>query len=80
MPGRPNDVFGIGYYYYDFSEDLGSAVQPLLDFDYEQGMEIFYNFALTPWFRVTADLQWIDPATGGNDHAWIGGLRANIKF
>lgn len=41
---------------------------------------MFYNLALTPWFRVTADLQWINPATLGNDNAWIGGLRANIRF
>lgn len=80
VPGRPDDVFGIGYFYYDFSDDLKSAVQPLLNFDHEQGIEIFYNLAVTPWFRVAADLQWIQPANSDNDNAWIGGLRANIRF
>lgn len=80
VPGRPDDIFGIGYFYYDFSDDLKSAVQPLLDFDQEQGIELFYTLAITPWFRVTADLQWIEPANGNNDDAWIGGLRTNIRF
>ncbi|MCP4260029.1 MAG: carbohydrate porin [Planctomycetes bacterium] len=80
VPGRPHDVFGIGYFFYDFSEDLKNAISPLLNFDNEQGVEIFYNLAVTPWFRVTADLQWIDPALDANDHAWIGALRTNVKF
>ena len=80
VPGRLDDVFGIGYFYYDFSEDLKSAVQPLLNFDHEQGFEIFYNLAVTPWFRVAADLQWISPASSDNDDVWVGGLRLNIRF
>jgi len=80
VPGRPLDTFGIGYFYYDFSRDLRSAVAPLLNIENEQGFEIFYNLAVTPWFRVTGDLQWIDPANGDNDHAWIGGLRASMIF
>ena len=80
VAGRPDDVFGIGYYYYDFSGDLKSAVQPLLNFDHEQGIEIFYNLAVTPWFRLAADLQWVRPANGDKDDAWVGGLRANIRF
>jgi len=80
VPGRPHDSFGIGYFYYNFSDDLKSAVSPLVRFDDEQGVEIFYNLAVTPWFRVTADLQWIDPAVGASDDAWIGALRANVRF
>lgn len=80
VPGRPLDSFGVGYFYYNFSDDLKSAVAPLVNFDNEQGAEIFYNLAVTPWFRVTADLQWIDSAIGANDHAWIGALRANVRF
>lgn len=80
VSGRPNDSFGAGYFRYNFSNDLKSAVAPLARFDDEQGVEMFYNLAITPWFRVTADLQWIDPVTGASDHAWIGELRANIKF
>ncbi len=80
VPGRLLDTFGIGYFYYDFSKDLRSAVAPLLNLDNEQGFEIFYNFAVTPWLRVTGDLQRLDPANGDTDHAWIGGLRVNMIF
>ena len=80
VPGRPDDVFGVGYFRYNFSEDLKSATSSLISFENEQGVEIFYNFAVTPWFRLTADLQWIDPASGDNENAWIGGLRANVRF
>ena len=48
--------------------------------EHEQGLEIFYNYAVTPWFRITGDLQWINPASADNDKAWLGGLRANITF
>lgn len=80
VPGRPRDTFGIGYYYYDFSNDLQDAVSGLADFNDEQGLEAFYNFAVTPWFRLTADVQLIRPARGNLDEAWVGELRASIRF
>jgi len=80
VPTRPNDTFGIGYYKYNFSGELKSALSPLVSFGNEQGIETFYSFAVTRWFHVTTDLQWIDPAIEDNDNAWIGGLRANVKF
>lgn len=80
VPGRPLDVFGIGCFYYDFSDDLQDATSPLVRFDDEQGIEVFYNLAVTPWFRVSADLQWINPATGANDDALVGALRTQIIF
>jgi len=67
VPGRPHDTFGVGYYHYDFSDDLRSAVATTVALENEQGVEVFYNLAATPWFRITADLQWIDPANGEND-------------
>lgn len=80
IPGRPLDVFGVGYFYYDFSDDLQDATSPLVSFDDEQGLELFYNLAVTPWFRLSADVQWINPATGANDDAVIGALRTQIAF
>ena len=46
----------------------------------EQGVELYYNYAVTPWFRVTADLQWIDPALAVNRQAWVASFRASIRF
>nr|WP_320192236.1 carbohydrate porin [uncultured Desulfobacter sp.] len=80
VPGRPRDTFGIGYFYYNFSNELQSAVTPLITFENEQGIEVFYNIAVSPWLHITVDLQCIDPGTGGNADAWIGGLRTNIRF
>ena len=80
IPSRRDDSFGVGYFYYNFSDALQQAVRPLVKFDNEQGVEVFYNYAVTPWFHVTADLQVIDPARGANDSAVVAGLRANIRF
>ena len=83
VPHRPNDSFGIGYYYYNLSNQLQSAfsvLDPVFAIKDEQGIEVFYNLAVTPWFRLTADVQWIDPARAALPHAWVGGLRASVTF
>jgi len=80
VPGRPGDVFGIGYYYYNFSDELQSALGAALPLQDEQGVEMYYNCAVTPWLHLSADLQWIDPARARFGDAWVGGLRANVTF
>lgn len=77
---RPNDTFGLGYFYVDFSDDLQSSLNPLLSFQDEQGVEAFYNYLVTDWLQVAADLQYVDPALGDTDNAFIAGLRATIRF
>lgn len=80
VPSRPLDHFGIGYYFYNWSDDLRSATAGAFPIDDEHGVEIYYNLAVTPWFHISADLRWIHPAKGIYDDAWLGGLRANIMF
>lgn len=80
IPGRPRDSFGVGYFFYNFSDDLEDGVSSVADFGDEQGLEVFYNLAVTPWFRLTADVQLVEPARGANDTAVYGGLRASIAF
>lgn len=72
---------GAGVFYYDFSDELKDAAS-LVNFHIEEevGVEIFYNFALTPWARITADIQVIDPARTDNNNAIFAGLRAEFKF
>jgi porin len=77
---RPDDVFGIGCYLYDWSDDLVTGLAPVVGLSGETGVEVFYNFAVTPWFRVSADLQWVDPARAAVAQAWVGGLRASVQF
>lgn len=44
------------------------------------GIEAHYNLALAPWLRVSANVQWIDPATPGSENTVIGALRTQTKF
>ena len=43
-------------------------------------MEAFYNFAVTPWCRITPDVQFILPAQDRAQHMWFFGLRAKLDF
>ena len=80
VPGRPMDSFGVGYYYYNFSDLLQEAAEPTVQFDDEMGVELFYNFSVNPWLRVTANVQWVDPSTAVNSKMWVGGLRLQVVF
>jgi porin len=80
VPGRPLDYFGVGYFYYDFSDQLQSAVAPLVNFQDEQGVEAYYTFVPVPWLRLSADLQWVNPANGANPPMWVGGVRMRVEF
>lgn len=77
---RPNDTFGLGYFYVDFSDELQSSIDPLVTFQDEQGIEAFYNYAVEEWLLLTADLQYVNPALGDTDNAFVAGLRATIRF
>lgn len=59
IPGRPNDGFGIGYYYMDISQPrfTGPLETRTALRGEEQGFEAYYNFALTPWMVLTPDIQ-----------------------
>ena len=80
IPGRPGDAFAIGGFWYNFSDALQEAVDPLINFNDEAGVEAWYRFQLTPWFALTADLQVIDPASGDRPTFALGAIRANLKF
>jgi porin len=79
--GRELDSFGLGYFYYDMSDELQKALnageETIGD---EQGAEVYYSFAVTPWFFVTGDLEYIAPPRNSVENAFIAGLRANIRF
>jgi porin len=61
--GRPLDQFGIGYYYMDISSPKFTG--PLAEREFlrdEYGVEAYYSFAITPWMKLTPDIQFIRPA------------------
>ena len=78
-PGRSRDNWGIGYYYDGFSQDLKDALAPAVTLRNEQGLELFYNFALTPWSVLGFDLQVIRPALASAT-AVIPGMRMVVRF
>ncbi len=79
VPGRRNDNWGVAYYYDALSGALKDIVGTVTALNDEQGLEIFYNFAVTPWFKIGADLQIIDPALA-DETAVFSGIRAVVEF
>jgi porin len=79
--GRETDTFGIGYYYGASSDDIGPFVERLFGpIGDGQGVELFYNYQVTPWFHLTPDLQVIDPARSNVDNSLVLGLRGKVDF
>ncbi len=75
--GREDDTIGIGYYH------LAPSNLPVLKIHgigSENGVEFFYNAAVTPWFHVTPDIQILDPAQQHTETALLVGIRARLSF
>jgi porin len=60
---RKYDSFGAGFYYNGISDDLQKTVEQLtanaLTIENESGMEVFYDFAITPAIRLIPSYQHI---------------------
>jgi porin len=76
---RPRDRYGIGIFHVEPSDKFPL---PQLGIQEETGVEMFYNFQLTPAIFLTLDLQYIDTGLGNGllvtetpDDAWVGGFR-----
>lgn len=80
LGNRPQDTFGIGYFYTGISEPLKQLAPNLLPLEDERGVELFYNVGVTPWCNVTADLQVVDSARSRVDTMTMLGLRAKITL
>jgi porin len=77
---RPRDEFGIGYAYTDLSDVLKDNLDPLSlrRLRAEHQVETFYNFHITPWLRLTGDLQIIRPTRPIADMAIIPAARLEV--
>lgn len=68
IAGREQDRWGVGYFKYGFSDELTASLAVIgVGLADEQGVEAFYNYSITPWLRLTGDVQWIH--TGRTDLA-----------
>lgn len=55
---NPLDRWGVAWFKYGLSDDLKDGLATLgIDRRDETGVEAYYNAALTPWLRLTADAQ-----------------------
>jgi porin len=80
IPGRPDDRFGIAYFRLGVSSALKEELAPIFKIKDESGVEVFYNFALTPWFRITGDVQFIRPGSANSPRSIFVGLGSYIRF
>ncbi|RJG40620.1 carbohydrate porin [Mesorhizobium sp. DCY119] len=81
IPGRNLDRWGVGYFRYSLSSDLRDGLKTIaLDLRDEQGIEAFYNLAVTPWFSVTGDLQVVQPVISAVSTEVTASLRTKIRF
>ena len=78
IPGRDNDWYGLGWYY-NHIEPGDFLTAGGVD-DHAQGVEAFYNFAITPAAMLSADFQYVQAAVPGADAAVILGARLNVRF
>ncbi len=88
VTSRPLDTFGVGYSYVGYSDPVKDLAPILLPVGDDAAVELFYNIAVTPWFRVTPDLQILMPARERTlppgaqdiDTAVVFGVRGKIEF
>lgn len=80
IQGRENDSFGIGGFYYNFSNSLQSTASPLVDLNDEAGLEAWYSFAFSPNVALSLDAQLIDTSLGAADTAFVVGARLGASF
>ncbi len=79
IPNRPNDVFGVGYFYNDvFSDRFTSRV---LNFKgHSQGGEAFYNIAITPAAKFSFNFQYLTSSLKDVDDATVLSGRLHLTF
>ena len=80
-PTRRGDSFGVGWYWASTSPLIGTRITsqfgPIGD---GQGIECFYNYAVTSAVRITPDLQYVVPALRLAEPALIVGVRTLVSF
>lgn len=80
LPNRLQDNCGFGYYYVDVSNSLKDLAPNVLRLHNEQGVELYYNYEVNPWFHVTPDVQLISPFRDVAENAIVAGVRAKLDF
>jgi len=77
---RKADEWGVGYTWIGLGGEFKALLDPLVALGDEQQVEAFYNLAMAPWIRLTADLQVVWPARPRVDAAVLPGARLQLLF
>jgi porin len=81
LDARPDDTFGLGWYYLSSSSQIDTLLSPRLGtIGDETGWELYYNVAMYRWFNCTFDFQFIDPAQAAVPASQSCGLRVQIDL
>jgi porin len=80
MATRPHDRMGVAGWYNGLSDNFTDLVSPVADLRDLWGFEVYYNFAVTPWAHLSADLQLSENARESDDIAVIPGVRLVIDL
>jgi len=92
VPGRPYDEFGIGWALTEFSDNFVPYMRDTfnLGLNRESAVEVYYNFAVTPWLSLSPSYQYISTALdkvqdeNGNfknlDNTQLLGVRVGVRF
>lgn len=80
IAGRPDDSLGLGVFHVETSDALKAELAPYFNLGDESGIEMFYTAAINPWFHVTMDLQYVDPAPNDLDDGLFVGIGTSLKF
>lgn len=80
ISSRNGDTFGVGYFYTNLNNDIKDFAPRRFPLRDEQGLELFYNVAVTPWCHITPDFQYVLPGHEQFDTAFLFGLRMKIDF
>ena len=79
IPSRPNDVFGLGYFYNDVYSDR--FTDNTLGFKGDsQGGEAFYNLAITPAAKFSLNCQYLTSSLNNEDDATVLSGRLHLVF
>jgi porin len=79
IPGRDDDTCGLGYFYNNLQSPETAILNNFLSGS-TQGLEAYYNIAVTRSVALSLDFQWTDSAIRQLDDAVVLGLRLNIRF
>jgi hypothetical protein len=81
LESRPHDRMGVSGWYSGITSDVKELTSAVgLNVGDIWGVELYYNYQLTPWAHVTADLQFLQNGNADDDVGVIPGFQVVVDF